>query len=76
MLGEIIERRLQIDADEDRKAIFDMIVKDGGTTEKRLRIDIYALRDSFEVGELEKSIGSRVRKILLMRLPSNRHLMK
>lgn len=38
----------------DSKTLFGVVVKDGGTTEKRLEIDIYAIQECYEVDQLTK----------------------
>lgn len=57
MVGEILERHLQIDAYVYCKTLFDFVVENGGSTEKRLQIDIYALRENYDVGELTNKLN-------------------
>lgn len=54
MLHEILGRKIEIDAYVDSKTLFDVVAKDGNTSEKRLQIDIYALRESYDKGELSR----------------------
>lgn len=50
-----------IEAYVDSKTLYDVLAKDGGTEEKRLKIDIFALKEIFERGELTRLIWIRVR---------------
>ena len=54
MIDEIIGRNLEIDAMMDRKTVFNIIAKDGKTTEKRLQIDVLSIRESYDLGELRR----------------------
>lgn len=45
-------RSVQVEALVDSKTLFDVIAKHGSTTEKRLQIDVFALRQSYTTGEL------------------------
>ena len=51
-LSEILNIEVVLEAYVDSKSVFDVIAKDGVTTEKRLQIDIYALRQSYKNSEL------------------------
>lgn len=53
-LIEILGRNVKLEAYVDSRSVFDVIAKDGNTTEKRLQIDIYALRQSYADGELDQ----------------------
>lgn len=49
---EIIGRTIQLEAMIDSKTVFNVIEKDGQTAERRLQIDVLALRQSYDQGEL------------------------
>lgn len=38
----------------DSRTVFNVITKDGQTAEKRLQIDVLAIRQSYDAGELDK----------------------
>lgn len=54
LLEEILGRKVRLDAYVDIKTVFDVISKDGNTTERRLKIDTFALRESYERGDKSK----------------------
>lgn len=49
-LQKIFSRKLGIEAYVDRKTLFNVVAKDGSMTEKRLKVDIAALRESYANG--------------------------
>lgn len=51
MLQEITGRTIDLEAFGDSKTLFDFVAKNGGTQEKCLRMDIYALKESYVQGE-------------------------
>ena len=53
MITEIIGRELDLIAYIDSKTLFDVVAKDSNTTEKRLQIDIHALRENYSNKELK-----------------------
>lgn len=53
-LEEVLDRKISIEVYVDSKSVFDVVVKDGSTSEKRLQIDIFALRESYSRAELNK----------------------
>lgn len=54
LITRITGRRPTIEAYVDSKTVFDVIAKQGRTSEKRLQIDISCLRESYEKGELQR----------------------
>ena len=54
MIKEILGRTLDVEAYVDSKTLFDVVAKNSNTTEKRLQIDIFALKESYAKGELRK----------------------
>ena len=50
---EILGRSMSIEAMIDSKTVFNVVAKEGKITEKRLQIDILALRQSYDGGELK-----------------------
>lgn len=54
MTTDVLGRYLKIESYADSKTLFDVIEKDSGTTEKRLQIDIFSLRESYAKGELAR----------------------
>lgn len=51
---ELLGRQVKVEAYTDSKTLFNVIAKDGATTERRLQIDIFALKESYERGELSR----------------------
>lgn len=54
MVAEILQRYIQLKAFVDSKTVFDVLAKQGKTCEKLLQIDIHALRESYDRGELTR----------------------
>ena len=54
LVEEILGREIKLEVMIDSRTVFNVIAKDGQTVEKRLQIDVLALRQSYDVGELEK----------------------
>lgn len=54
MATEVLGKEMKIDSYVDSKTLFDIVAKESGTTENRILIDIFALRDSYEKGELAR----------------------
>ena len=54
LIEEILGRTIMLDAMVDSKTVFDVIAKDAKTTERRLQIDVIALRQSYDMGELNR----------------------
>lgn len=54
LITEIMEKEVMIEAYVESRTLFDVVEKDGTTTEKRLLIDRSALKESFETGELRR----------------------
>lgn len=54
MVEELTRRSVPIEAIIDSKTMFNVIARDGQTTERRLQIDIFALRQSYDNGELRR----------------------
>lgn len=54
LLEDILGRKIKIEALIDSKTVFNVITKEGSTTERRLQIDILALRQSYDIGELHR----------------------
>lgn len=52
LLHDILKRSIRIDSYVDSKSVFDIIAKDGCTTERRLQTYIHTLKESYERGEL------------------------
>lgn len=53
-LQQITGRKFTIDDHVDSHTLFNAIGKHGQTSEKRLRIDIFALRDSYTAGDMQR----------------------
>ena len=53
-LDEILGRDVKIEAVVDSKTTFNVVAKEGKTTERRLQIDIMTLRQSYDNGELSR----------------------
>lgn len=51
LTNQLTGRKIHLDAYVDSKTVFDVIAVNGHTTERRLRIDISALRSSYANGE-------------------------
>lgn len=51
---ELLGRSIKVEAYTDSRTIINTVVKDGNTTDRRLKIDICALREFYECGELSK----------------------
>lgn len=47
-------RNVELEALVDSKTLFNFIAKDGSTVERRLKIDVMALRQSYENVELHR----------------------
>lgn len=54
ILEEILGRTIEIDGYVDSKTLLDVVAKSAATLEKRLQIDVHALRESHEKGELRQ----------------------
>ena len=54
LVEEIIGRTIKLEAMIDSKTVFNVVAKDGQTAEKRLQIDVLALRQSYDLGELDR----------------------
>lgn len=54
LIEEIIGRSIRLEALIDSKTVFNVIAKDGQTAERRLQIDVLALRQSYDIGELDR----------------------
>lgn len=52
VLSEFLRINLVLKSFIDSKTVFDIIVKDGNSTERRLQVDIYALRESYVRADL------------------------
>jgi len=52
ILQELLGLRLDIDAYVDSRTVFNVVAKQSSTLEKRLQIDVHALRESHSKGEL------------------------
>ena len=52
MLSEIFGRQIPIDIFIDSRTLFNVVAKNGSTTEKRIQIDVHALRESHKKNEL------------------------
>lgn len=55
LLFEILGRKICLEAFVDSKTLFNVVGKDGATTDRRIQIDIYALRESYAKGELSRT---------------------
>ncbi len=63
ILKEILGRDIPIDGIVDSRTLFNEIAKNSTTEEKRLQIDVHALRESHESGRTSQfSMGSRKSK--------------
>lgn len=54
MVADTIGREIGIEKFFDYKKVFDIITKDGNKTERRLKIDLCALRESYSCEELAR----------------------
>lgn len=54
LVEELLGRTIKLEALIDSKTVFNVIAKDGKTSEKRLQIDVLALRQSYDLGELDR----------------------
>lgn len=54
MLKEVLRRDVKLEALIDSKTVFDVVAKDGRTNERRLQIDVHALKESYTRGELTR----------------------
>ena len=54
LVEEILGRKIVVEAMVDNKSVFNVIAKDGKTAERRLQIYVLALRQSYDLGELER----------------------
>lgn len=54
MVAEVLQRDVAIEALVDSKTVFDVVAKDAKTSERRLQIDVHALRESYARGELTR----------------------
>ena len=54
LVEEILGREVKLEVMIDSRTVFNVIAKDGQTAEKRLQIDVLALRQSYDAGELEQ----------------------
>lgn len=55
LVKELLRGTLQLEAMIDRKKVFNIVAKDGKTTERRLQIDALALRKYYKDGELSRN---------------------
>lgn len=55
-LNELLGRTIALEAYVDSRSLFKVVTKNRNTAERRLQNDMFALRDSYQTGEL-KSIG-------------------
>lgn len=54
LIEEILGHHISLDALIDSRTVFNVIAKDAQTAERRLQIDVLALRQSYDAGELER----------------------
>ena len=54
LVEEILGTELVIEAMIDSRTVFNVVAKKAKTTERRLQIDIFALRQSYDTGELNR----------------------
>lgn len=54
IISEMFERDTELEAYVDSKTVFEVLANQATTCEKRLQIDINALRESYDRGELAK----------------------
>lgn len=54
LLYEILRRKMDLEAYTDWKTLFNIVAKDEATKERRLQIDFFALRESYEEGEFSR----------------------
>ena len=54
LIEEILGREVKLEALVDSKTVFDVIARDAQTSERRLQIDVLALRQSYDRGELDR----------------------
>lgn len=53
LMQELLNRDISLEAYMDNRTVFDVIAKDGRTCERRLKIYINALRQSYTTGRIE-----------------------
>lgn len=51
---EVIGKKMDLEAMIDSSTVFYVVAKDGATTERRLQIDVFALWQSYDNGQLSK----------------------
>lgn len=54
LIKQILRKLIRIEAMIDINNVFNFVARDGKTTERRLQINIFALRQSYDVGELDR----------------------
>ena len=54
LIEELLGREIKLEAMVDSKTVFDVIARDSQTAERRLQIDVLALRQSYNCGELDR----------------------
>ena len=54
LVEEILGTALVIEPMIDSRTVFNVVAKEAKTTERRLQTDIFALRQSFDTGELNR----------------------
>jgi len=52
VLEEVLQRKVDIDGYLDSRTVFNIVARNSSTLEKRLQIDVHALRESYTNGEL------------------------
>jgi len=52
ILEEVLQQKIEIDGYLDSRTVFNVVAKSSSTLEKRLQIDVHALRESHAKGEL------------------------
>ena len=52
MLEEVLRQKLEVDGYIDSRTVFNVVAKNSSTLEKRLQIDLHALKESHSRGEL------------------------
>lgn len=55
MFQEVMDKKIPLDAYIDSNTVFNVIARKGPTMEKRLQIDVFALRESDTKGELRSA---------------------
>lgn len=53
-LNELLNRNVEMEAFVDSRTLFNVVTKNSNTAERRLQIDIFALRESYKNGELKR----------------------